>query len=175
MVMLRAMFNVLASLLGATLSFFKNQQELALENLALRHQIGVLKRTLGTKRVCLKPSDRKLRVVLSRLWPGWQQVLAIVQPATVIRWHREGFRRFWARKSRRRNGRPELDREIRALIRKMSIANATWGAPRIRNELAKIGIDVSRSTVAKYRPPPSEFCSSCSSSRMTGGAFCISM
>ena len=86
------MFNVLASLVGATLSFFKNQRELALENLALRHQIGVLKRTLGNRRPHLSHWDRGLWVVLSRLWSGWQQVLAIVQPATVIRWHREGFR-----------------------------------------------------------------------------------
>ena len=96
---------------------------------------------------------------LSRVWSGWQQVLAIVQPATVIRWHREGFGRFWARKSRRRNGRPELDGELCALIRKMLTSNPTWGAPRIRNELAKIGINVSRSTVAEYmvrhRKPPS--------------------
>ena len=157
--MLHAMINLLASLIGAALSFFKTQRELALENLALRYQIGVLKRTLGTRRVCLKPSDRKLWVVLSRVWSGWQQILAIVQPATVIRWHREGFRHFWTQKSRRRNGRPELDREVRALIRKMSTSNPTWGAPRIRNELAKIGINVSRSTVAKYmirhRKPPS--------------------
>src|SRR5664280_1165591 len=153
------MFSVLASLVGATLSFLKTQRELALENLALRHQVGDLKRTLGTRRVCLKPSDRMLWVVLSRVWSGWQLALAIVQPATVIRWHREGFRRSWASKSRRRDGRPELAREVRALIRKMSTSNPSWGAPRIRNELAKIGIDVSRSTVAKYmvrhRKPPS--------------------
>jgi putative transposase len=150
---------VISSLFGAFLSYFKTQRELALENLALRHQIGVLKRALGTKRVYFKPPDRKLWVVLSHLWSGWQQVLAIVQPATVIRWRRDGFRRYWMRKSRRRDGRPELDREVRALIRKMSMSNPTWGAPRIRNELVKIGINVSRSTVAKYmvrhRKPPS--------------------
>ena len=101
------MFTVISSLLGAFHSYFKTQRELALENLALRHQIGVLKRTLGAKRVCL---NRRLWVVLSRLWSRWQQALAIVQPATVIRWHREGLRRFWTRKSRRRGGRPELDR-----------------------------------------------------------------
>jgi hypothetical protein len=86
------MSSALASLVGATLSFFKNQRELALENLALRHQIGVLKRTLGNRRPHLSRWDRGLWVVLSLLWSGWQQVLAIVQPATVIRWHREGFR-----------------------------------------------------------------------------------
>jgi putative transposase len=144
------MFTVLVSLVGAALSFFKTQQNLAVENLALRHQIGILKRTLGKGRVRFKPFDRGLWVMLFRLWSGWQEALAIVQPATVIRWHREGFRRFWTRKSRRRDGRPALDREMRALIRKMSIANLTWGAPRICNELAKIGIKVSRSTVAKY-------------------------
>ena len=83
--------------------------------------------------------------MLFRLGSGWQQALAIVQPATVLRWHREGFRRFWARKSRRRDGRPALDREMRALIRKMSIANVTWGAPRRCNELANSGIKVCRS------------------------------
>jgi len=147
---------VLASLLGAALSFFKTQRELALENLALRHQIGVLKRTLGTRRVCLKPSDRKLWVVLSRVWTGWQQLLAIVQPATVIRWHREGFRHFWTQKSRRRNGRPESEREVRALTRKMSTSNPTWGAPRIRNELAKIGIKVSTINRGQVYGPASQ-------------------
>jgi hypothetical protein len=144
------MFTVLVSLVGAALSFFKTQQNLAVENLALRHQIGILKRTLGKRRVRFKPSDRRLWVMLFRLWSGWQRALAIVQPATVIRWHREGFRRFWTRKSRRGDGRPALERELQTLIRKMSIANVTWRAPRIRNELAKIGITVSRSTVAKY-------------------------
>jgi len=79
---LRAMFIVLASLVRAAFSFFRTQRELALENLALRHPIGFLKRTLGTKRVCLKPCDRKFWVVLSRIWTGWQQALGIVQPAT---------------------------------------------------------------------------------------------
>jgi transposase InsO family protein len=99
-------------------------------------------------------------MVLSRLWAGWQQALSIVQPATIIRWYREGFKRFWSKKSRAgRSGRPAVDRKVRALIRRMSKANVTWGAPRIRNELARIGIEVSRSTVAKYmvrhRKPPS--------------------
>jgi len=83
---------------------------------------------------------------------GWGEVLAVVEPATVIRWHREGFRRFWTRKSMRRLGRPGLDCEVVDLIRKMSQANVTWGAPRIRNELAKLGIEVAVSTVAKYMP-----------------------
>jgi putative transposase len=146
------MLNLLWCLVLASRSLLATHRDLALENLALRHQVAVLKRTVGTRRPHLNRWDRGLWVVLCRLWSGWQEALAIVQPATVIRWHRKGFRRFWSKKSRaRRSGRPALDREIRSLIRRMSKANVTWGAPRIRNELAKIGIEVSRSTVAKYR------------------------
>ena len=104
--------------------------------------------------------DRAFWVILSQRWAAWKQALAIVEPATVVRWHREGFRRFWRRRSRRgRQGRPGLDHEIVRLIRLMAEANVTWGAPRIRNELAKVGIEVAVSTVAKYMPrrrkPPS--------------------
>jgi len=156
----RAMFNILRSLVGAARSFFKTQKSLALENLALRHQVGVLKRTVGKRRLKLGTADRGLWATLSRVFSGWEQVLAIVQPATVVGWHRAGFRRFWTRKSRAgRPGRPTLDHAIRDLIRKMSRANPTWGSPRVRNELAKLGIEVSRATVAKYmirnRKPPS--------------------
>jgi putative transposase len=83
--------------------------------------------------------DRALWVGLARLGTGWQQVLTIVQPATVVRWHRDGFRRFWTRRSRAGvGGRPTMSRETRTLIRRMSGGNPTWGAPRIRNELAKL-------------------------------------
>jgi len=154
------MLNLLWCLLLAARSLLVTQRELALENLALRHQVAVLKRTVGTRRPQLNRWDRGLWVVLSRWWTGWQQALAIVQPSTVVRWHRDAFRRFWSKKSRAgRGGRPTLDRELRQLIRRMSKANPTWGAPRIRNELAKIGIEVSCSTAAKYlfrsRKPPS--------------------
>ena len=95
--------------------------------------------------------DRALWVILARRWQPWRYALAIVQPATVIRWHREGFKRFWTRRSRAGSeGRPALGREIVGLIRKMSSSNVTWGAPRIRNELSKIGIEVAVSTVARY-------------------------
>jgi hypothetical protein len=140
------MLNVLWCLLAAARSLLKTQRELALENLALRHQIGVLNRALGKRRLGISPCDRGLWVVLSRLWSGWQQALSMVQPATVIRWHREGFKRFWTKKTRTEcGGRPAVDRKVRALIRRMSRANVTSGAPRIRNELCKIGIQVSRS------------------------------
>lgn len=148
---LSSVWALLRSILGVTRSSFKTRRELALENLALRQQIGVLTRTLGPRRLRLGRWDRVLWVALSRGWSEWRGALAIVQPATVIRWHRDGFRRFWTRKSRvRRVGRPGLDREIVKLIRNMSQANVTWGAPRISNELAKLGIELAVSTVAKY-------------------------
>ena len=154
------MMTLLRCLLGAARSFLRTHRDLALENLALRHQIGVLKRTVSKRRLRLSPVDRGLWAGLSRIWAGWEQALAIVQPATVIRWRREGFKRYWTRKSRfGLGGRPSLAREVRDLVRKMSRSNATWGAPRIRNELAKLGIELSRATIAKYmirhRKPPS--------------------
>src|SRR6266496_4995101 len=148
-------------ILGAARSSFRTKRELALENLALRHQIGVLTRSLGDRHPRFGSWDRALWIILARRWEAWRYALAIVQPATVIRWHREGFRRFWNRKSRagRRGGRPTLGRELVELIRKMSRADVTWGAPRISNELAKLGIEVAVSTVARHmvreRKPPS--------------------
>jgi hypothetical protein len=86
--------------------------------------------------------------------------LAIVKPETVIKWHRAGFRSYWRWKSRRRGGRPTVAPAIRKLIREMSIANSLWGAPRIRGELLKLGIDIGQTSVAKYmakrRDPPSQ-------------------
>jgi len=151
-------------------SLFQTQRELALENLALRQQVAALIRTRGGRRLRLGVWDRAFWAMLSQAWTGWKEALAIVEPATVIRWHREGFRRFWRRRSRPgRQGRPGLDREVVSLIRLMAQANVTWGAPRIRNELAKLGIAVAVSTVAKYVPrrpkPPSPTCER--SSRIT--------
>jgi putative transposase len=145
------MLNLIRCLLGAARSFFMTQRDLTLENLALRHQIGVLERSLGERRLRLGAADRGLWAVLSQFWRGWERALAVVQPATVIRWRREGFERYWTRKSRAGlGGRPMVAREVRRLIRKMSKANVTWGAPRVCSELAKLGIELSRSTVAKY-------------------------
>ncbi len=122
-------------------SLFRTQRELALENLALRQQVAALIRTRGGRHLRLWVWDRAFWVMLSQGWKDWREALAIVEPATVIRWHREGFRRFWRRKSRPgRLGRPGLDREVVSLIRRMAQANVIWGAPRIRNELAKVGI-----------------------------------
>src|SRR5574342_1439265 len=113
-------------------SLFRTQRELALENLAVLQQVATLIRTRGGRRLRLGPWDRAFWVMLSQGWAGWKEALAIVEPATVIRWHREGFRRFWRRSSRSgRQGRPGLDREVVNLIRVMAQANVTWGAPRI--------------------------------------------
>jgi len=144
---------LLSTVFGTMRSLFRTRRELALENLALRQQLALLIRTRGGRRLRLGLCDRALWMILAQGWAGWREALAIVEPATVIRWHREGFRRFWRRKSRhRRLGRPGLDREVVSLIGKMAQANVTWGAPRIRNELAKLGIEVAVSTVAKYMP-----------------------
>jgi hypothetical protein len=132
---------------------------LVLENLALRHQLAVLQRS--APRLRLRRSDRLLWVRLSRLWSGWSDGVSIVQPATVIRWQRSGFKLFWTWKSRRHGpGRPAVAPEIRALIRRMSQANPPWGAPRIHGELQKLGVEISQAAVSKYvvrhRRPPSQ-------------------
>ena len=126
---------------------------LAVENLALRQQLGVLNRSV--KRPKLRRWDRVFWVWLSRLWTGWRSTLIIVKPETVIRWHRRGFRLNWCWKSKpRKPGRPAIEPEVRALIRRMSRENSTWGAPRIQSELALLGHEVSEGTVAKYMVRP---------------------
>ena len=125
----------------------------------MRHQLHVLERN-RSRRVRLSTLDRWLWIWLSRVWMDWRRALVIVEPATVIAWHRRGLRLFWTWKSRHRTGRPPVPREVRDLIRTMSQANPLWGAPRIHGELLKVSIDVSQATVAKYmirhRRPPSQ-------------------
>src|SRR3989475_2631522 len=154
------MFTLFFSFLGTLRSCFQTRAALQLEILALRHQINVLRRSQrGLGR--LARVDRLLWTWLRHQWSGWRSALIIVKPETVIAWHRRGFRLFWAWKSRQdKPGRPEMSREVRDLIRKMSLANPLWGAPRIHGELLKLGIEVSQATVAKYmarqRKPPSQ-------------------
>jgi putative transposase len=137
----------------------RTQRSLVLENLALRHQLVILQRTVPRPR--LRTADRLFWVLLSRLWAGWTDAISVVQPATVIRWHRTGFKLLWAWRSRRTGpGRPAVAPEIRALIRHMSRANPLWGAPRIHGELLKLGLEISQAAVSKYlgrrRTPPSQ-------------------
>jgi len=126
---------------------FRSRVELELEVIALRHQVAVLHRQHPGRRRFVTV-DRLLWVWLYRLWPRCLEAMVLVKPATVVQWHRQGFRLFWRWRSR--SGRPSLDREIRDLIRQMSSANPLWGAPRIHGELLKLGIEVSQATVAKY-------------------------
>jgi hypothetical protein len=131
---------------------------LAAENLALRQQLAILDRK--RPRPKLKNRDRLFWVLLSRLWSGWQSVLVIVKPETVIRWHRQGFKYYWRWKSRSKPGRPKIPRELRDLIRQMSRENLLWGAPHIQAQLHLLGYDLSASTIAKYMDrsgkPPSQ-------------------
>jgi len=152
--------NRLLLLLTALSTLFKTSTTLRFENLALRHQLGVLRRS-SPKRLQLTASDRLFWVWLTRVWADWRSVLMIVQPKTVVAWHRKGFRVFWRWKIRHgKPGRPAVSSEVRDLIRTMSRANPLWGAPRIHGELLKLGIEISEPTVSKYmvrpRKPPSQ-------------------
>jgi len=150
----------LTTLLTNLSSIFYSRAALQLENLALRHQIGVLQRCVRN-RPKLTLVDRLLWVWLSRIWSGWRSALAIVRPETVVAWHRKGFRLFWTWKVRHGQlGRPVISREVRDLIRKMCRENPFWGAPRIHGKRLKLGIDIGESSVSKYmvrcRKPPSQ-------------------
>jgi transposase InsO family protein len=138
---------------------FRSRATLHLENLALRHQLGVLRRSV--KRPELTSADRLLWVWLYKVWNDWRSCLVIVKPETVIAWHRKGFRLFWTWKVRHgQPGRPAVAKDVRELIRRMSRENPLWGAPRIHGELLKLGIDVGETSVGKYmvrgRKPPSQ-------------------
>jgi transposase InsO family protein len=143
------MVDVLVLLWSELTSLFRSRVRLEAEILVLRQQINVLRRT-SPKRFVFGTFDRLVFVGLYRLVPGIVDALSIVRPATVVRWHRAGFRSFWRWKCRRRGGRPRVPLEIRKLIRDMSLANRLWGAPRIHGELLKLGIDVGQTSVAKY-------------------------
>jgi len=119
----------LLTMLGTLSSLFKTSVELRLENLALRDQLGVLRRS-APKRLKLMPADRILWVWLRWVWADWKSTLLIVKPETVIAWHRKGFRLYWTWKVRRgKPGRPAVPQEVRDLIRMMSRNNPMWGAP----------------------------------------------
>jgi hypothetical protein len=147
------MLPIVSALLAYLASWFFPDKSLHLKLLALEHQLAVYKRSVRRPR--LHPSDRLFWAWISRHWSGWQEALVFVQPATVIAWQRKRFRDHWSRLSRRgKAGRPAISKEVRDLIRKMSQANPIWGSPRIVGELSKLGIEVAKSTVEKYRVPP---------------------
>src|SRR6202158_3694654 len=159
MVMKRPMVAFLTQLLLAIRSQFTRRARLEAENLLLRQQLVVLRRKSPT-RVRLRNIDRLLLAWLCRLYPSLLDAIIIVQPETVIRCHRRGFRAYWRWKSRRVGGRPGIDCEMRELIRRMNRENPLCGAPRIHGELLMLGIEVAESTVGRYmvrrRRPPSQ-------------------
>jgi len=126
------MFETLWMVLVCPLSWLRPKHQLALEILALRHQITVLRRQ--THKPKLRLGDRLIWILLQRCWADWKRALLILQPETVIGWQRGGLRVFWRWKSRRRLGRPGTDRELIQLIRRMWAVNPTWGSPRLRDE-----------------------------------------
>ncbi len=145
--------------LAVLVSPFKSKLRLEAENAVLRHQLIVLRRRLHG-RIQLTNHDRWFFIQLYRWFPSILKVVTIIRPETLVRWHRAGFRCYWRWKSRPRGGRPQIDTGLRVLIRRMSVENLLWGAPRIHGELLKLGFEVAQSSVAKYMvkrwTPPSQ-------------------
>src|SRR6202142_2492107 len=140
------LFSLFLALLTAP---FKSKIRLEAENAVLRHQLIVLRRKLQG-RFRLTNNDRWFFIQLYRWFPSILKVLTVIRPETLVRWHRAGFRCYWRWKSRPRGGRPQIETELRVLIRRMSVENPLWGAPRIHGELLKLGIEVAQSSVGKY-------------------------
>src|SRR5438445_2462342 len=136
-------------LLRLLVSPLRSISRLEAENAALRHELIVLQRQVRG-RVQFTNSDRLFFLQLYRWFPSIVKAMTTIRPETLVRWHRAGFRRYWRWKSRNLGGRPRIDAGLRALIRRMSIENMLWGAPRIQGELLKLGFAVAQSTVAKY-------------------------
>jgi hypothetical protein len=149
----------LSLLLAILASPFRSKIRLVAENALLRHQALVMRRKVKV-RVPLTNGDRWLFVQLYRWFPSILSVLAVIQPETLVRWHQAGFRLYWRCKSRSRGGRTQIDAEVRALIRRISIESPLWGAPRIHGEPLKLGFGIAQSSVAKYMVkragPPSQ-------------------
>jgi transposase InsO family protein len=153
------MFAILHALGMLIVDLFKSRSRLEAENLFLRHQLNIaLRRAAPCLR--LRRSDRALFILMTKLWPSLLGTAKVVQPETILRWHRAGFKMFWRWKSRNRAGRPKIDRGLRDLIQRMSRENPMWGAPRIHGELRMLGFEVAQSTVSKYlvrrAKPPSQ-------------------
>lgn len=141
---------IICALLAFASTTLRSRVSLQFEIVALRHQLTVYQRS--TTRPKIGRGDRILWSWIARRWSDWRDTLVGVQPATVIAWQRKRFRDHWAKLSQRNNpGRPSIPAEFIKLIRTMSAANVSWGSPRIVGELRKLGIDVAKSTVEKYR------------------------
>jgi transposase InsO family protein len=149
------MFVILHGLVMFVADMFKSRRRLEAENLFLRHQLNIALRR-APPRLRLHGSDRALLVWITRIWPNLLDLAQVVQPETILRWHRAGFKVFWRWKSRNRPGRPKIDRGLRDLIERMSSENPLWGASRIHGELLMLGFEVAQSTVSKYMARPSK-------------------
>src|SRR6266480_3649100 len=153
------MLAILHLLVVFVADIFKSRRRLEAENLFLRHQLSIALRR-APPRLRLRGSDRALLVWMTRLWPRLLGAAQVVEPETILRWHRAGWKAFWRWKSRKRAGRPKIDRGLRDLIRRMSKENQQWGASRIHGELLMLGFEVAQSTVSKYMvrggAPPSQ-------------------
>ena len=146
---MRALLNLTMALLRCALALFRNRNEQAIVELALRQQLA----TYAQKqtRPVLGPLDRAFWIALFRYWPRWENTLVIVKPDTVIRWHRKGFRLYWRAISKRGPGRPPISAELKALIRRLATEN-NWRARKIHSELKKLGFSISLPTVSRYLP-----------------------
>src|SRR5450631_3490955 len=149
------MFAIMLALGMFVVDLFKSRWRLEAENLFLRHQLNIALRW-APPRLRLCGSDRALLIWMTKLWPSLLSATQVVQPETILRWHRAGFKVFWRWKSRNRAGRPKIDRGLRDLIQRMSKENRLWGASRIHGELLMLGFEVAQSTVSKYMVRPSK-------------------
>jgi putative transposase len=150
---------VVTALIASLSGCLRSRAALQLEIIALRHQIGVLQRSV--KRPKLTSADRLLWAWLCSVWHDWRSGVHIIKASTVVGWHRKGFRLFWTWKIRHgKPGRPVVPKEVRELIRTMSRENPLWGAPKIHGELLKLGVAIGETSVSKYmlrcRRPPSQ-------------------
>jgi putative transposase len=144
------MIEAFVLLAGVILQLFHSRRRLLLENLALRQQLAALKRRHPRPR--LSAFDKFFWVLARRFWSGWKQILVVVDPETVVRWHRSGFALYWRviSRARRVTGRRRISKEVRDLIFRMVTENPTWGAPRIHGELLMLGFDVSERTISRW-------------------------
>ena len=144
----QSVISLVLAVLAAIRAYFRSRNDTALEVLALRQQVAVLKRR--RPRPPLSPLDRLFWTVLRQTWARWKDVLVIVKPETLVGWHRAGFRLYWRWRPRFRGGHPRVPEEVRALIRRLAEENPDWGAPRVHGELQKLGFVLSETTVARY-------------------------
>jgi len=145
------MLNSILAICRAVFLILGGHKQVALENIALRQQLGIFQRSV--RRPKIRPVDRLFWVCLRKVWKQWKSALEFVQPETVVDWQGRRFKRYWSRLSRHKNpGRPRTGADIRKLVKTMAEANVGWGAPRIHGELLKLGIEVSERTVSRLMP-----------------------